>query len=195
MIMFCPLKVLQELSVVTYFSSLKRKKKHLKGGKKNTPPFKSCRASHFVCRPSSCLWNSQCLSKHDETWDQWGASNDLSLLQGFLPLPKSHAWVSTQNESDMWLNRAPLVWATPSVCEEVPCCMWNMMRGNKGKGKEKRMKGKINFQWRRSKRRTKKTYPSCFLSHSALYYSKLWHLYKTALPSRGDEWLPICDTF
>lgn len=35
-----------------------------------------------MCRPSSCLWNSQCLSKHPETWDQWGASNDLSLLQG-----------------------------------------------------------------------------------------------------------------
>lgn len=89
-----PLKLLQELSVVTYFSSWRGSKKSEE--KKNTPTFKSCRASHFVCCFSSCLWYSQCLSKHDETWDQQGASNDLSLSQG-----SSLSRRSTQNKFDI----------------------------------------------------------------------------------------------
>lgn len=137
-----PLKVLQEPSVVTYFSSW-RGSEGKKQNKKNTPPFKSCGASHFVCRLSSCLWNSQCLSKHDETWDQRGASNDLSLLQG--SSLSRRAMPEYPHRTNLILNRAPFMWATPSVCEEVPRCMWNLMRGNKRKREEKKHEGQKKF--------------------------------------------------
>lgn len=89
---------------------------------------------------------------------------------GFLPLPKSHAWVSTQNESDMRLNRAPLVWATPSVCEEVPRCMWNLMRRNKEKEKKKRKKeGQNTFSMVKKQKEDMESHPSCFLSLSLCF--------------------------
>lgn len=49
------------------------------------------------------------------------------------------------HRTNLILNRAPFMWATPSVCEEVPCCMWNLMRGNKGKGKKKESRAKYIF--------------------------------------------------
>lgn len=122
------------------FLFLKRVKRKKNVWRKKTPPFKSCRASHFVCHLSSCLWNSQCLSKHDETWDQRGASNDLSLSQG-----SSLSWRSTQNESDIEQG-------TVHVSDTI--CLWRgpmlHVKSDERKqrqGKEKRTKGKINFQW------------------------------------------------
>lgn len=141
----------------------KKKKKTSEGKKKkNTPPFKSCRASHFVCRPSSCLWNSQCLSKHHETWDQWGASNDLSLLQGSS---------LSQRAMPEYPHRTNLIcdWTGHHLCEQhhlsvkrshAACEIW----WEETKRRKRKKEGQNTFSMVKKQKEDMESHPSSFLS-------------------------------
>ncbi len=121
------------------FLFLKRVQRKKKSEGKKLHPLRPA-AQVTLCHLSSCLWNSQCLTKHDETWDQWGASNDLSLSQG-----SSLSWRSTQIKSDI---EQGTVHVSDTICLlKGPMLHVKSDERKQREGKQKRTKGKINVQW------------------------------------------------
>lgn len=124
---------------MTYFSSWRGSEMSKKEGAKEHSTLQSkslCVSSLFLPMKFTML-----IKARWDTRSVGGVKCPVTFAR-FLLLLKSEAWISQHTEFDMWVNRALDVWVTPSVCEEGPHCTWNPMRGNKGKGKEKRTKWK-----------------------------------------------------